>query len=96
MVALAKYSNRFGMTFGQLLSIISILLVMGGGFTRFYFKFAEIETRVAILELTARTNREFIIINDTKSELSRKENREDHLIISSKIDDVLDEIRQNR
>ena len=96
MVALAKYSNRFGMTFGQLLSIISILLVMGGGFTKAYFKFAEIETRVAILELTARTNREFIIINDTKSELNRIENREDHLIISSKIDDVLDEIRQNR
>lgn len=86
--------TRYGLTFGQVMS----LLVLFGSMVTVY-----VNLNLKISELDSKLNENTVRIeqlevgrqNNAKSiETVRIENREDHYILSSKLDEILKEIKE--
>jgi len=85
--------SRIGLTFGQ---ILSLFLLVGGMITAYVnlnVKIANIEGRIQANEVRTEQLERGRIQNAINIETIRTENREDHSILSEKLDDVLKAVR---
>lgn len=77
--------TRFGLTYGQILSTISLLVVIIVGYGSLQSRLTELETRIE--------QNEKMRIENTNSILRLyQENREDHGKIMEKLDKVIDKL----
>jgi len=85
--------SRIGLTFGQ---ILSLFLLVGGMITAYVnlnVKIANIEGRMQANEVRTEQLERGRVQNAINIETIRTENREDHSILSEKLDDVLKAVR---
>ena len=98
MVSLEKYSTRFGMTFGQILSFLSLLIILIGFIinsqvqnesTRAMVKEVDLkyQLKTDMLENGRETNAILI-------ERNRTENRDEHQKLSDKLDRIYDVVKK--
>lgn len=75
-------NNLFGMTFGQMLSVISLSVLLAGGYI-------DLRGRVAALE--SQVNSDRLRVTEFKEEfkLYKEENKEQHNYIIEKLDKIL-------
>lgn len=74
--------TKIGLSFGQILSLITItgVFVMG---------YANLDMRINQMELKAKETEKMIMLNNTDIEKVRVENRQDHTALGVKIDQIL-------
>lgn len=92
---LSKYNERIGLTFGQIMSILTLLGVMIAAWVNFNLKVEGHDGRIKTLEEGRQTNSQNI--EKVRSEMTiiiekvRTENREDHQKINDKLDELIKE-----
>ena len=95
-MVLAKYSERFGMTLSNLLSILSLLIVLVGFIITSQVRMAQIETNIKALDVKYNIRYEYLesgrLNNAAGIEQNRKENREEHQELSNKLDKIIERI----
>jgi hypothetical protein len=91
-MVLTKYSNRFGMTFGQLLSVVTILGGLIGFVINSTVQLAEVNQKIQAIDVKYQLKCEALEQGRTKNEYNieqgRKENREEHQMILDAISDL--------
>jgi len=91
-MVLAKES-KIGLTFGQILSLFLLVGGMVTAYVNLNVKIANIEGRIQANEVRTEQLEIGRIQNAKNIETIRTENREDHTILSEKLDDVLKAVR---
>ena len=82
---LRKVNERIGMTFGQIMSILTLLGALIVAWLNLNLKIEQHDGRIGKLEEGKITNAQNI-------EKVRIENREDHQLINNKLDEIIKEI----
>ncbi len=77
--------TKIGLTFGQILSVIGLVITIGGVWLSLNVRIAQAEVRIQNLE-TGRTE------NAKKIEKLYDQNREDYQAIIKRLDDIRDKI----
>lgn len=75
-------STKIGLTFGQILSLITVtgIFVMG---------YRDVDLRINLLEQKSAQTDKQLIVNETKIEKVYTENRQDHAVMFQKFDQIL-------
>jgi lipocalin len=99
-MVLAKYSERFGMTMSNLLSVIGLLILLFSSYVNFRLNVARIEAKIQEIDIKFTAKYDMLEkakdINVYNIEQGRKENREDHKMIMDKLDDFLSVYKSNK
>jgi hypothetical protein len=92
MMVMAKYSERFGMTLSNLLSVIGLVILLFGFFINFRIQVSNIESKIQEVDLKYQLKTEDLTrqkdVNIYNIEQGRKENREEHQLILNAISDL--------
>lgn len=95
-MVLSKYSERFGMTLSNLLSILSLLTILVGFIITSQVRLAEIETKIQAIDQKFQIKYDYLesgrLNNASGIEQNRKENREEHQELSKKLDKIIERI----
>ena len=86
--------TKYGLTFGQILSVLGLLGSIIAVVIRFNIQLTEINGRINASEIKIEQLERGRIDNKTAIESLRIDNRSDHIILSEKVDQVLFELRK--
>jgi hypothetical protein len=92
MAALSRFSDHFGMTVNNLISIIGLVILLFGFFIDFRIQVANIDAKIQEVDLKYQLKNEELMrmneVNTYNIEQGRKENREEHQIILNAINSL--------
>jgi len=97
-MVLSQYSHKFGMTFGQILTATTMLIALIGFVYQGQLNTAELKVEIKALDMKYDIKTKQLEsakdVNVYNIEQGRKENREEHYILNTKMDELLKAVQK--
>jgi hypothetical protein len=89
-----KKDSKLGLTYGQILATITLLIAALGVITSVFLSWQDMNVRMKAVELKTEELERGRAYNASTIQMTRTENREDHNMINAKLDRILFEMRK--